>query len=603
MEAVSSKVTRAEALLSNLVAEKDRWSHTSHSFDTQMRTLIGDCLLSAAFVTYCGAFDYRTRTALVAEWRTVLDTVGVAVRSELSLIDYLSKPADRLAWSACGLPNDDLCAENAIILERFNRFPLVIDPSGQATAFLLARYRDRKIATTSFLDAGFMKTLASAVRFGTPLLVRDVERVDPVLNPVLNKELQRTGGRTLVRLGSEDVDFSPRFLIVLTTRDPAAQFTPDLCSRVTVVNFTVTPASLRSQALGLLLRAERPDVDKRRTQILQLQGEQSVKLRQLEERLLDTISAVQVCIAASTASVYNNGIPFAALMILLSAYCTILEDDTVVLALEALKRETREVAQEGERTQAVMSEVQSTSDAYLPLARAVARMFFAMEALSSVHYLYQFSLQFYLDILSAVLAQSAGIVDGTVTAAAAAARLQKLKSQLFAAVAQRVTRALLHDDKLVFTLRLAQIYLETDITASSSGSSNSSSVYWDALLQGAAAVTQQTSTSDAPPVVAVGSVALTQQQSRDVAALCTLPAYAPLRDTLQQQQQQWSAFMTAAEPETAVPAESLWLAATPAAAAVAAAKPSTALLRLLLVSTLRPDRALAAATAFIAATL
>jgi dynein heavy chain 1, cytosolic len=112
-----------------------------------------------------------------------------------------------------------------------------------------------------------MKTLASAVRFGTPLLVRDVERVDPVLNPVLNKELQRTGGRTLVRLGSEDVDFSPRFLIVLTTRDPAAQFTPDLCSRVTVVNFTVTPASLRSQALGLLLRAERPDVDKRRTQV------------------------------------------------------------------------------------------------------------------------------------------------------------------------------------------------------------------------------------------------------------------------------------------------------------------------------------------------
>jgi dynein heavy chain 1, cytosolic len=292
---------------------------------------------------------------------------------------------------------------------------------------------------------------------------------------------------------------------------------------------------------------------------------------------------------------------------------TILEDDTVVLALEALKRETGEVAQEVERTQAVMSEVQSTSDAYLPLARAVARMFFAMEALSSVHYLYQFSLQFYLDILSGVLAQSAASSGSTVAAAAAAARLQELKSQLFAAVAQRVTRALLHDDKLVFTLRLAQIYLETDTTTSStsnsstSSSGSSSSVYWDALLQGAAAVTQQTSTSDAPPVLAVGSAALTQQQSRDVAALCTLPAYAPLRDNLQQQQQQqqqqWSAFMTAAEPETAVPAESLWLAATPAATTAAVAKPSTALLRLLLVSTLRPDRALAAATAFIAATL
>ena len=51
-------------------------------------------------------------------------------------------------------------------------------------------------------------------------------------------------------------------------------------------------------------------------QILQLQGEQSVKLRSLEDKLLDTISAVQG---------------------------TVLEDDTVVKALEELKREAGEV--------------------------------------------------------------------------------------------------------------------------------------------------------------------------------------------------------------------------------------------------------------------
>jgi dynein heavy chain 1 len=26
---------------------------------------------------------------------------------------------------------DDLCTENAIIMSRFNRYPLIIDPSGQ----------------------------------------------------------------------------------------------------------------------------------------------------------------------------------------------------------------------------------------------------------------------------------------------------------------------------------------------------------------------------------------------------------------------------------------------------------------------------------------
>lgn len=79
------------------------------------------------------------------------------------------------------------------------------------------------------------------------LIIQDVETVDPVLNPLLNRELQRTGGRTLIRLGSEDIDFSPDFLLLLVTRNPGARFAPDLCSRVTIVNFTVTPASLQSQ--------------------------------------------------------------------------------------------------------------------------------------------------------------------------------------------------------------------------------------------------------------------------------------------------------------------------------------------------------------------
>jgi len=43
------------------------------------------------------------------------------------------------------LPNDELCMENAIILKRFNRYPLIIDPSDQAIKFVLSHYADKKI--------------------------------------------------------------------------------------------------------------------------------------------------------------------------------------------------------------------------------------------------------------------------------------------------------------------------------------------------------------------------------------------------------------------------------------------------------------------------
>ena len=136
------------------------------------------------------------------------------------------------------------------MLKRFNRYPLIIDPSGQATEFIMNEYKDRKITKTrsvisiyhaslnkkplvcclashlfpySFLDDAFRKNLESALRFGNPLLVQDVENYDPILNPVLNRELRRTGGRVLITLGDQDIDLSPSFTIFLSTRDPTVR--------------------------------------------------------------------------------------------------------------------------------------------------------------------------------------------------------------------------------------------------------------------------------------------------------------------------------------------------------------------------------------------
>lgn len=43
-----------------------------------------------------------------------------------------------------------------------------------------------------------------------------------------------------MRLGNNDIDFSPAFTMFLTTRDPSVEFAADLNSRVTMVNFSVS---------------------------------------------------------------------------------------------------------------------------------------------------------------------------------------------------------------------------------------------------------------------------------------------------------------------------------------------------------------------------
>jgi dynein heavy chain 1 len=63
-----------------------------------MACLIGDVLLSAAFTTYIGFFDHFYRLHLQNEWKYFADRAGLKYRGDISLVEFLSKPTDRLIW-------------------------------------------------------------------------------------------------------------------------------------------------------------------------------------------------------------------------------------------------------------------------------------------------------------------------------------------------------------------------------------------------------------------------------------------------------------------------------------------------------------------------
>ncbi|XP_063589421.1 dynein heavy chain, cytoplasmic-like isoform X5 [Penaeus indicus] len=428
LENVQAKVDRSMALIRNLSIEKDRWAATSDTFKFQMSTIIGDVLLSSAFLAYGGYFDQQFRQNLFTNWCHHLQQANVQFRGDIARTEYLSNPDERLRWQANALPADELCTENAIMLNRFNRYPLIIDPSGQATEFIMNEFKDKKITKTSFLDDSFRKNLESALRFGNPLLVQDVENYDPILNPVLNRELRRTGGRVLITLGDQDIDLSPAFTIFLSTRDPTVEFPPDICSRVTFVNFTVTRSSLQSQCLNQVLKAERPDIDDKRSNLLKLQGEFQLRLRQLEKNLLQVLND-------------SKG--------------QILDDDSVITTLETLKKEAADISLKVQETDKTMHEIEMVSQQYLPLSSACSSIYFTLDALHQVHFLYQYSLHFFLDVFTDVLSNNPNIKDHTDYTR----RLSIITNDLFQLTYQRVSRGMLHTDRLSFALLLARIRL------------------------------------------------------------------------------------------------------------------------------------------------
>ena len=128
MSTVTTKVTRAESLLKSLGHESERWEKSSASFTNILQSMIGDGLLLAAFLTYTGYFDFKTRSLLASKWKDTLDSIGIIYRSELSMVESLSKASERLQWESLGLPGDLLSMENGVILDHCIRFPLIIDP-------------------------------------------------------------------------------------------------------------------------------------------------------------------------------------------------------------------------------------------------------------------------------------------------------------------------------------------------------------------------------------------------------------------------------------------------------------------------------------------
>lgn len=539
MVTVAARVERANKLYASLEEERIRWSDQAQHFEAAMGSLIGDCLLAAAFCTYIGHFGYKTRSALLREWADVIDSAGI-LHMRTDMVTYLSKPAQTLQWAADGLPNDSLAQQNAILLERYHRFPLVIDPSGQALAYLKKKHP--KAQETSFLDNAFVKVLTSCIRFGSTLLIHDVEYLDPILHPLLNGERCRSNGRTVVRLGAEDVDYSPSFKMILITRNPSVHFSPDLVSRVTMINFTITPSSLQAQVLSELLRTEAPDVSARHAAVLAAMQSQSARLRELQEVLLDAIS---------------------------SAQGAVLDDNSLIDTLERLKTEGSAIAQQVATTSQVAKEVEEVSSTYMPLADVIASAYFTLEGLGEVCTLYQYHLQYFLGIVHTVLRTSSGNKSNT------ANRLSALKSIFLEELCRRVLPGLRYEDKLVFLVRLAQIATPEDVL---------DEVEADYLTKGSAPYT--------PSGVLMerfrAPLGTTEAVARALLGLSLLPSFKGLEESLTKQPEQWKAFLASPTPEEVLPMQ--WPGASEGKAA---------LLRALVIKALRSERLLFALEGYI----
>ena len=224
------KLDRAEKLLAGLGNESVRWSAASQVLEKNLKFVIGNIVLAGGFIAYTGAFTAEFRRDLASIWIKEAVALGLETDPAWRIADVLVDPAEVRQWNIWTLPADDLSVENGIMVTRGRRWPLMIDPQGQANRWCRSMGKEKSIVVTKLTDPIYLRKLEACIRNGHALLIENVEEVlDPAIEPVLNKAIFKRGGQLLLRLGTEDVPYSEDFAFYITTKMANPHYLPEVC--------------------------------------------------------------------------------------------------------------------------------------------------------------------------------------------------------------------------------------------------------------------------------------------------------------------------------------------------------------------------------------
>ena len=127
----------------------------------------------------------------------------------------------------------------------------MIDPQDQANRWIRLKEAKNGLKVIKLTDGNFLRTLENCIRIGIPVLLEEIgETLDPSLEPILLKQMFMSGGRLLIRLGDTDVDYDKNFRFYMTTKLANPHYLPEVCIKVTIINFTVIKLGLEDQLLG-----------------------------------------------------------------------------------------------------------------------------------------------------------------------------------------------------------------------------------------------------------------------------------------------------------------------------------------------------------------
>uniref|UniRef100_A0A8C4HR50 Dynein, axonemal, heavy chain 6 n=2 Tax=Dicentrarchus labrax TaxID=13489 RepID=A0A8C4HR50_DICLA len=421
MALTQARLTRAGKLTSALGDEQVRWEESVTLFEQEIINVVGNVFIAAACVAYYGAFTSHYRQLLIDQWIIRCQELNIPISSSFSLINILGDPFVIRQWNTEGLPRDTVSTENGILVTEGRRWPLMIDPQDQANRWIRSKEAKHGLKVIKLTDPSFLRTLENAIRMGMPVLLEELkETLDPALEPILLKQTFVAGGRTLIRLGDSDIDYDKNFRFYMTTKMANPHYLPEVCIKVTIINFTVTKSGLEDQLLSDVVRLESPHLEEQRNELIVRINADRNQLKDIEDRILK---------------------------LLFTSEGNILDNEELVQTLQESKVTSEAIKHRLEEAEATELMINSARERYRPVATRGSVLYFVIASLSEIDPMYQFSLKYFKQLFNSTIetSEKSSVLEE---------RLQILLDQILLNSYINVSRGLFEQHKLIYSFML-----------------------------------------------------------------------------------------------------------------------------------------------------